>query len=285
MLLGRLILIFFAAAAALCAQPRRIISTAPSITEMLFALGAGDRVVGVTTFCHYPPEATKITKIGTYLEPNLETILSLKPDLVVAETSPIHRDQFASLGLRTVRVRFETVQDVYGSLRTIGAAIGAPDRAERLVHDIERDLEDVRRRVSKAPPVSAMFVVGRTPNSLDGMVATGNAPYMNAIMEIAGGRNVFRDASMRYFKVSTEQVIARDPEVILDMGDMADTKTVTEEHKRLVLNLWQQRMPMLKAVQRQRVYAVASDVFVVPGPRVAEGARAFARLLHPEVFR
>jgi ABC-type Fe3+-hydroxamate transport system substrate-binding protein len=117
------------------------------------------------------------------------------------------------------------------------------------------------------------------------MVATGNAPYMNAIMEIAGGRNVFRDASMRYFKVSTEQVIARDPEVILDMGDMADTKTVTEEHKRLVLNLWQQRMPMLKAVQRQRVYAVASDVFVVPGPRVAEGARAFARLLHPEVFR
>ena len=267
------------------AQPRRIVSTAPSITEMLFAVGAGDRVVGVTTYCHYPPAAQKITKIGNYLEPQIETILALKPDLVVAENSPLHHDQFTALGLKTLRVEFETVPEIYGSLRKIGDAVGGRPKADAVVARIAKDLDAVRKRVAGRPPVSVMFIVGRTPNALDGMVAVGSAPYMNQIIELAGGRNAYLDSVMRYFRISMEQIVARNPEVIVDMGDMADTENVTEQHKRNVLKLWREKMPGLRAVRDGRVYPVASDVFVVPGPRVVDCARAFARILHPEVFR
>jgi ABC-type Fe3+-hydroxamate transport system substrate-binding protein len=129
-----------------------------------------------------------------------------------------------------------------------------------------------------------MFIVGRTPNALEGIITTGNAPYMNEVMEIAGGRNVFRDAAARYFRVSQEEIIARNPSVILDMGDMGDTKAVTEQHRRSVEVLWRREMPILNAVRGGRVHAIASDIYVVTGPRVAECARAFARMLHPEVF-
>lgn len=278
------LLLLLAAAVPAPAEPRRIVSTAPSITETVFALGAGNRLVGVTNYCHYPPEAQKITKTGTYLEPQTETILALKPDLVITEDSPLHsKDLFSTLGLSVVKVRFETVADIYASIRTIAAALGVQPRGEALVTSIQKDLDAVRKSVAGRPPVSVMFLVGRTPNVLEGMVATGNAAYMNEVMQIAGGRNVFRDAPMRYFRVSQEQVIARNPEVILDMGDMADTAGVTDAHKREVVALWN-RMPMLEAVEHKRVYAIASDIYVVPGPRVVECARAFARTLHPEVF-
>jgi iron complex transport system substrate-binding protein len=275
-----------AAMLAAAAPPQRIVSTAPSITETLFAVGAGGRVVGVTNYCHYPPEATRIRKIGTYLQPHTETILSLKPDLVITEASPLHtRDQFQAMGLNVLRVRFETIEDVYESIRTIGKATGQSAEAETVVASIRRDLAAVRARVAGRPPVSTMFIVGRTPNALEGIVVTGNTVYMNQVMEIAGGRNVFRAGAARYFRVAHEEIIARDPAVILDMGDMGDTKAVTEEHRRSVEVLWRREMPMLSAVRGGRVHAIASDIFVVTGPRVAECARAFARMLHPEVFR
>jgi len=279
------VLLFAAAAVVLSAEPRRIVSTAPSITETVFALGAGDRLVGVTNYCHYPPETAKITKIGTYLEPHTETILALKPDLVISEDSPIHsKDLFSTLGLKVLKVRFETVADIYASIRAIASALGVRPRGEALVTSIESQLNAIRKSVAGRPPVSVMFLVGRTPNALEGMVATGNAPFMNEVIQIAGGRNVFRDGAMRYFRVSQEQIIARNPEVILDMGDMADTAGVTEAHKREVVSLWN-NMPALQAVARHRVYAIASDIYVVPGPRVVDCARAFARMFHPEAVR
>ena len=267
-------------------SPQRIVSTAPSITETLFAVGAGPHVAGVTNFCHYPPEAMRIRKIGTYLQPHTETILSLEPDLVITEASPLHtRDQFQAMGLKVLRVRFESIGDVLESIRTIGAATGNSGRAEAVVASIRRDLDAVRARVAGRPPVPLMFIVGRTPNALEGIVVTGSAAYMNEVMKIAGGRNVFADAAGRYFRISHEEIIARDPAVILDMGDMADTKAVTEQHRRSVEVLWRTEMPILRAVRTGRVHAVASDIYVVTGPRVAECARAFARILHPEVFR
>ena len=279
------LLLLICAAAAPAAVPQRIVSTAPSITETLFALGLGSRVVGVTDYCHYPPETAKIRKIGTYLQPHTETILSLKPDLLITEDSPLHSgDQFSAMRLNVLRVRFETIDDIYASIRAIGRAAGIEPRAEQTVAAIAKDLAAVRSRVAGRQPVPLMFIVGRTPGALEGMVAVGNASYMNQVMEIAGGRNVFRDAAVRYFRVSPEQIIARNPDVILDMGDMADTKGVTEEHKRSVVELWK-RMPLLRAVRSGRVHAVASDIYVVPGPRVVECARAFARMLHPEAFR
>ena len=124
-----------------------------------------------------------------------------------------------------------------------------------------------------------MFVVGRSPNRLEDLIVVGKASYLNEVIALAGGENIFRDAVAPYPAVSLEDVLARNPEVILDMGDMSDTVNVTDEHKRGVVALWR-RMQGLAAVRTQRVFAVASDIYVVPGPRVVDAAHAIFDMVH-----
>jgi iron complex transport system substrate-binding protein len=263
------------------APPQRIVSTAPSITELLYALGLGDRVVGVTRFCRYPPEAQLKPKIGDYTAPNLEAIAALKPDLVVIQTNPIHlADRLAALKLRVLEVDQENIAAIYKSIREVAAATGTEQTGNRLSDSIRDGLNKIHSRVANLPRVRMMFVIGRSPDRLDGLVVVGRASYLNEVIEIAGGENVFRDAKAAYPEVSLEEVMARNPEAIVDMGDMSDTTGVTEQHKRSVIALWD-RIPTLAAVKQHRVFAVASDMYVVPGPRVIDAARAFAEMLHP----
>jgi iron complex transport system substrate-binding protein len=165
-------------------------------------------------------------------------------------------------------------------MQQVGAATGTEHQAAQLSDSIHDGLAKVRTRVSSLPRARMMFVIGRSPNRLDGLVVAGRASYLNEVIEIAGGENVFRDALAGYPGVSLEEVMARNPEVIVDMGDMSDTAGVTEEHKRNVIALWN-RVPNLAAVKQHHVFAVASDMFVVPGPRVIDAAKAFAEMLHP----
>jgi iron complex transport system substrate-binding protein len=273
------------------AEPQRIVSTAPSITELLYALGLGDRVVGVTRYCRYPPEAQSKPKIGDYINPNLEVIASLRPDLVIVQTNPVRlAERLGALHLRTIEVDQQSIAAIYNSIRVIGDATGASARATQLIDSVRRNLEEIRARAapridfdgrpSWLKPVRVMFVVGRSPNRLDGLVVAGKASYLNEVFELAGGENVFRDALAAYPAVSMEEVMARNPDVIIDMGDMADTVNVTDEHKRSVVALWQ-RLSMLSAVKHHRIFAVASDIYVTPGPRVVDAARSIFKMLHP----
>lgn len=263
--------------------PARIVSTAPSITEMLYALGLGDRVVGVTTFCHYPPEAASKPKIGNYLRPDLETIVALRPDLVVMERTGVRQaERLPALKLNVLEVDDGTIPGIYESIQRIGAAAGVPDRAAALCAEIRGGLDQIRRRLAQLPRRRILFVVGHTPGRLENLIAAGRGSYLDQVIELAGAANIFRDAVATYPKVSIEQVLARNPEVIVDMGEMAQTTGVTEQQKRAVVALWN-RYPVLAAVKQRRVFAVASDIFVVPGPRVVEAARAFAQMAHPEV--
>jgi iron complex transport system substrate-binding protein len=270
-----------AATAFAAAGPQRIISTAPSITELLYALGLGDRVVAVTRFCRYPPEAQQKPKIGDYVNPNLEMIVSLRPDLVIVQTNPVRlSERLNALHLKTIEVDQQSVAALYESIRQVGEVTGVADRAARLIASIRTGLESVQARASKLRPARMMFIVGRSPGRLDGLVVAGKASYLNDVIQIAGGENIFRDAMAAYPEVSLEEVIARNPEVILDMGDMSDPAGVTEEHKRAVVALWQ-RVPSVAAVKQRRVFAIASDIYVVPGPRVTDAARAIFDMLHP----
>lgn len=263
------------------AAPQRIVSTAPSITELLYALGLGDRVVGVTRFCRYPPEAQSKPKIGDYTSPNLEAIAALKPDLVVIQTNPVHlADRLGTLKLRVLEIDQENIAAIYKSIDVVGAATGTERRAAQLRDSIHQGLNQIQTSVSGLPHVRMMFVIGRSPDRLEGLVVAGRASYLNEVIEIAGGENVFKDAKAAYPAVSLEEVMARNPEVIVDMGDMSDTVGVTDQHKRHVVALWD-RIPTLAAVKQHRVFAVASDIYVVPGPRVIDAAKAFAAMLHP----
>ena len=280
-------ILWLAAAALSCSNtfaqpPQRIVSTAPSITELLYALGLGDRVVGVDRFSRYPPESLRKAKIGDYVNPNLETIASLRPDLVIIPTNPVKlAERLAVLRLKVLELDQESIAKLYESFRIVGQATGATAQAAKLESTVRGQLEAVRARAAPLKKTRVMFVVGRTPNRLDGLIVVGQASYLNEIIALAGGENVFRDAVASYPEVSLEEVLARNPDVIVDMGDMADTVGVTDEHKREVTSLWE-RLSSVAAVKQHRVYAVASDVYVVPGPRVVDAAKAFLEMLHPE---
>ena len=266
-------------------SPQRIVSTAPNITETLFALGAGDRVVGVSQYCNYPEAAKKKTRVGTYLHPDAETILALRPDLVFVQKLPGGLpEKLRRLNLRVVEIGHGDLEATLASMRQIGEAAGLPAEAGALVAKVRARLAEVRKATANRPRRSVIFIVGRIPDQLAGMVVTGSGTYLNELFQTAGGVNVFAGAALQYFKISLEQILGSNPDVIIDMGDMAETVGVSEQHKKSVVALWG-RYPTLKAVQSGRVYAVASDIFVVPGPRIADAAEAFARMLHPELGR
>jgi iron complex transport system substrate-binding protein len=269
----------------LAAQPTRIISTAPSITEMLFALGLGSRVVGVTNFCTYPPEAASKAKIGGYYNPSIEAILALRPDLVAVLKEPSSlAARLRGMSLNVVELDHREVYSIagiYSSIEQLGKAAGVPDRARELAASIRKDLDSVRARTAPLPRRRVMFLVGRTPSTLEGLIAVGKGSFINEVIEIAGGENIFRDAVASYPKVSIEEILARNPDIIVDMGDVPRAAGSTEAHKKSVVALWT-RYPALKAVRQGSVFAAAEDAPVVAGPRAGEAARIFARMFHPE---
>jgi iron complex transport system substrate-binding protein len=279
----RWIVLWFAAAALACAQPpRRIVSTAPSITELLYSLGLGDRVVGVDRFSRFPPEAQGKAKIGDYVNPNLEAIAALRPDLVIIPANPVKlAERLGTLRLKVLEIDQESIAKLYESFRIVGQATGAGAQAAKLESTVRGQLEAIRVRAAPLKKTRMMFVVGRTPNRLDGLIVVGQGSYLNEIIALAGGENVFRDAVASYPGVSLEEVLARNPDVIVDMGDMGDSVSLTAEHQREVLRLWA-RLSSVAAVKQHQVYAVASDAYLVPGPRVVDAAKAFLEMLHPE---
>ena len=272
------ILFLIAAGLSFGREPARIVSTAPGITELLFAAGLGSHVVGVSTYCHYPPEVARIAKVGTYTQPNLEVILSLKPDLVVIQKNPIQlKEKLESLKLQTLELDYGTIDGIYRSIEQLEPYGG---RSRELIGNIRAGMEKVRARAMSLPKRRIVFVVGRNPGSLEGTVVAGRNSYLSEVISVAGGINIFGDTISPYPKVGMEDLLGRRPEVIVDMGDMSQTTGVTEEQKRGVESLWK-RNPLFKAMGTARIYAVASDIYVVPGPRVVEAAQAFARMLHP----
>jgi iron complex transport system substrate-binding protein len=283
--LVRGLMVFLAAALMLTAQPKRIVSTAPSITETLFALGLGDRVVAVSQHCHYPPEANTRPRVGSYLKPNIEVIVSLRPDLVIVQAKTNDAaEQLERVKVNVLQVEHGDLEKMFAGMRLIASRCGVPERGAKLEAEIRARLATIRQRTKGLPRRSLVFIVGRNPGSLNNLIAVGKGSYLNELIAIAGGVNALAETPMPYPKVSLESIFGLNPDVLIDMGDMAETLAVTEEHKRSVVALWSGH-PALKAVAQKRVFAVAADIFVVPGPRVAEAAEAFEKMLHPEVSR
>jgi iron complex transport system substrate-binding protein len=252
---------------------------------MLYALGLGNRVVGVTTFCHYPPEVREKPQIGSYMSPNLETMLELRPDLVIIlkEHTGLG-ERLRKVGLSVLELEHTSLEGVYQSLRVLGKRAGVEDTAEKRIASIQSALDEIGARAKNLPRRSVMFIIGRTPGTIRDLMVVGRGSFLNELITIAGGRNLFGDSAGFYPKIALEELYAGRPEVVIDMGDMSDTDRVTDEHKISVARLWQE-FPMLPAVQAGRVFPVANDIFVVPGPRIVEAAGELLRMIHPEAAR
>ncbi|MBI2685247.1 MAG: ABC transporter substrate-binding protein [Acidobacteria bacterium] len=270
----------FISLTALAAQPQRIVSTAPSFTETLFAVGAGDRVVAVSTYCHYPAAVDRLPRVGSYLQPNIEVIARLKPDLVLVHAEQKQAvAQLQNLGIRVLALRNTSLEDTLRSMREIGDAVGLSERGTALEKGTRDNLATISKRAEGRPPKTLLFIVGRTPGRLDGMIAVGKGSFLNELIRMAGGQNVLFDSPVTYPRISLEAVLRLAPDVIVDMGDMAVTTGVTEDHKRSVVKLWETQRG-IPAVGKRKVFAVAADIFVVPGPRVIEAAEAFAAMIN-----
>jgi iron complex transport system substrate-binding protein len=260
--------------------PARIVSTSPSITETLFALGLGDRVVGVSTYCRYPPAVAALPKVGTFLKPDAETIARLKPDLVFVHKGPNNvLTQLGTLGIKTAVVDRGLLPSVFATIRQISTAANVADRGERLVSDLNAGLDRVKASVAGRTRRKVLIIVGRRTGTLTDIIAVGPGSYLHGIATIAGGSNVLASTTLEYPRISMETVISLAPDVIVDVGEMGESPADSDRRRQITEGLWQSQT-LVKAVRDGGVHAVHDETFVVPGPRIVEVARTMARWLH-----
>jgi iron complex transport system substrate-binding protein len=257
-------------------SPHRIISVAPAITEILFALGAGDQVVGDTTYCNYPEAAKAKPKIGGFTTPNVEAILALRPDQVVmTKTRPDVAQKLRSTGIDVLEVQPENLSGIYESIQLISEKIGAPARGQMLIQSIEKELQEAAARPAIGPKPKVLFIVGRTPGTVLDLSVAGSGTYLSELIGLAGGENVFADTSVPYPQVSMEEVIRRNPDVIIDMGH---SEMLNEAQKENVKQLWK-KYSFLSAVKNNNVFPISADYFVTPGPRVVRAVRDIRKMI------
>lgn len=259
--------------------PQRIVSMAPSLTEMLFALDLGDRVVGVTRYCNYPVEAAELPRVGGHLDPNLEAIARLRPDLVVVlEEQQDLAETLGKLALRSVTVSDDSVEQILDTIAILGERCNATLRARELVSNLNARMEAVRRRTAELPRPAVLVVIDRAldAGTIEDAYVAGRDDYFEHLIELAGGRNAYRGPAIPYPVVSVEGIIGISPEVIIDLaaGRIAN-------HAEQAIADWQ-RFPQIDAVARHRVYALTADYAMIPGPRFVLLLEALAERIHPE---
>lgn len=248
---------------------RRVVSLAPSLTETLFAVGAGDAVVGRTAYCNYPAAATSVPIVSDMSTPAYETMLRLKPDLVLltfAGNSSTAYERIAALGMTPFTVAAETIPGTLAAIDTIGALVGRRDQARALVASIERELDSIRALVAARKPVSAFIVLDRAP------LMTVSGGFINEAIERAGGINVAAGDPAPYPRYSREEVLRRDPDVIIVPGDTAvDAASLVASFPE-----W----AGLRAVRTGRVRSIPPDILFRPGPRLGQSVVALYAALH-----
>jgi iron complex transport system substrate-binding protein len=263
------------------AIPRRIVSLVPALTEVLFAIGAGPQVVAVSSFDEFPAEVKKLPRVGALLDPDTERILALRPDMVVVYGSQSDlQAQFARARVRTFAYRHGGISTILATIRALGGATGHDAAAATLIRDLQARLDAVRARVKGRARPRVLLVFERQPKTLREVYASGGRGFLHEMLAIAGGQNVFADVAGESVQPSTETILARAPEVILEVraeGLIAAREVAGESQVWSIL-------ASVPAVRDGRIHFLSGDYLVVPGPRFAQATEALARVLHPEVF-
>jgi iron complex transport system substrate-binding protein len=268
----------FSRTAAAQSPPQRIVSIVPSVTEMLFAIGAGSRVVGVGTFDKYPPEALTRTKVGGLIDPDIERIISLEPDLVIVYgTQSDLRTQMTRAGIPIFLYRHSGLPDITETIRDIGKRVGHVRESAELANRIDAEIADIRRRVSGRSRPRTLLVFGRDAETLRGIYASGGIGFLHDMLEAAGGANVFADVKRESIQTTSELAITRAPEAIIEIGVETASSGVRN------LRAWD-ALPSVPAVRNKRIYLLTGDAMMNPGPRVSQSARRMAEVLHPGSF-
>jgi iron complex transport system substrate-binding protein len=266
-----------ALAAAAFEPPRRIVSLSPNLTEILYGIGAFPQVAGVTDYCTYPPEVKKLPSVGGWDGASMENLLGLRPDLVVVDDAeaPFVEAKVKALGFRLLVIPNHTVADVYTGMAELGRATGHEAGAQKLIAETREGLARISRRAAAQPRPSVLLIVDRTPGTLRELYAATDGGFLAELVAIAGGRIAAPPHAGGYGKLSHEDLLAINPDVILDCTRAMD------QRPNGAITVWQQ-MPELKAVRARRVHGLDEDYVPHASQRMVETAALFARLIHPE---
>jgi len=255
-------------------NPKRIVPLAPSLVEVLYYLGLGDRVVGVPDFSYYPPEALEKPKVGSYVDPNIERIISLSPDLVIGTKDgnlpgSVYLLEQANIPVYVVNPR--NIRDLISTIDEIGDLCGASEKAHQLVDELNERLESIQTAVASVQRPTVFLQINISP-----IMTVNKNTIHNDIINLAGGVNMTADEPMTYPRISIEEVISKKPDIIL-ISSMERGGEFEKERKD-----WMKWMS-IPAVKDNRVYLIDSDLIDRPSQRIMDGLEAMARLIHPEV--
>ena len=251
-------------------KTERAVSLAPNLTENIFAVGAGDRLVGVTTFCNYPAEAEKIRKIGDTMAPNMEAIIALKPQIVFVSTASQIESFTKTLEQQNITVFVTNPKDlegVYRNLYQLGEIFGTEDETRRKVDELRRRVADVEARTATAADVKVFVQISKEP-----LFTIGTDSFLTEIINRAGGVSVTAQVPTAYPRFSKETALALQPEAII-LSESDDNPEPNEVFKDS------------PAVKNRRVFKINADLLSRPSPRIVEALERMAKDLHPESFK
>ena len=262
-------------------RPQRIISIVPALTETLFAIGAGPQVVGVGSFDTQPSEVATRVRVGGLIDPDMERIFALRPDLVLLYGSQQGQiQQLTRAGIPVFAYAHGGLTDTLSLIRQLGARTGHTMAAERVASAIEERLDDLRARTGGRTRPRVLLVFGREPRSLRNIYASGGFGFLHDMLEAAGGDNVFADVQRESVQLTSEAILTAAPDVIIEL---TYDERMTPDNQASEIAVWN-RLPAIPAVRNGRVHLLLGNQFVVPGPRLAEATAAIARALHPDAF-
>ena len=258
--------------------PRRIISLVPNVTEILFAIGAGPQVVAVSNYDVEPPEVRSLPTVGALVDPDTEKIISLRPDLVITYGSQTDlQAQLKRASIPFFDYRHGGLDHIMVTMRALGARTGHVEQAEKVARDLEAAINAVRTRVAGKPRPRTLLVFGREPGSLRNIYASAGRGFLHDMLVVAGGEDVLTDVDRESAQVSTEMILARKPDVILELN--AATR-LNEADLKAVVDPWM-TLSAVPAVRNKRVIILNGPGLTVPGPRVVDGIEKMANALHP----
>jgi iron complex transport system substrate-binding protein len=254
--------------------PRRVVSLAPSITEMLFAIGLDEQIVGVTEFCDFPPAAKSKPKVG-YSSPNIEALVALEPDLVLAPKEFLRADVLAKLEqlkIPTFILEAKSLEEIPLHIQTLGRIVERSPEAAAVAHAMRQRMAEVKRKVESLPAKRVLYVLNSQP-----LITVGPGSFLHQMIGLAGGINVASQAGTPYPRLSMETVLKEDPEVLVFPVGTVESVPQSEQQQ------WR-RWTSLSAIKNQRIHEVSSNLLNRPGPRIVEGLEQLAKAIHPEAF-
>jgi iron complex transport system substrate-binding protein len=259
--------------------PQRIISLSPDLTEMLYGVGAFSRVVGVSNYDTYPPAVANLPRLGQLHNPSFEKLTAMRPDLVIINNAqaPFVEDTLKELGLRVLKTSNRSIQEVYAAMTTIGRATGNESEAARLVAATREGLDRVAGKTARLPKPRVVLIVNQVPGTLRDLYTATDGSYLAELVGIAGGRIVVRPVESGYAKLGKEDLLAIDPDIILDFVHGPKSRLAGDP-----IEAWRE-LPELKAVRGHRIIGVNEDFVPHASQRMVQTAELFAKLIHPEL--